>query len=135
KLPEELFRYVGREEPEFAWSTEEKTELGDITVYRLKLVSQTWHDIIWEHALMVYVPQEIAHPEQMLLFVTGGKIGGGMQFRDHGDMFGLDRARRPLAERARRMHSDDRRGGVMTIFFLERSLHGPEFVGVHERIS
>ncbi|MDA0832192.1 MAG: PhoPQ-activated protein PqaA family protein [Planctomycetota bacterium] len=75
QLPDELFRYVGRDEPDFKWSTEEKNELGDITAYRLHLVSQTWQNITWEHALMVYVPKEITHPEQMLLFVTGGKNG------------------------------------------------------------
>ncbi len=76
ELPSELFRYISRAEPEFTWSTEEKTQLEEVTVYRLKLVSQKWHDITWEHALMVYVPKEIVHPEQMLLFVTGGKTGG-----------------------------------------------------------
>jgi PhoPQ-activated pathogenicity-related protein len=75
-VPQELFRYIQREEPDFAWTIEEQSTLGDTTIHRLKLTSQKWQDIVWEHALTVYSPEKIAHPDHLLLFVTGGKTGG-----------------------------------------------------------
>jgi PhoPQ-activated pathogenicity-related protein len=75
-LPQELFRYVARDEPDFKWEVDERTTLGDTAVHRINLVSQKWQDIVWEHALTVFSPKEIAHPDHMLLFVTGGGTGG-----------------------------------------------------------
>ncbi len=75
-LPQQLFQYIQRDEPDFAWSVEEQQTIGDTAVHRLKLTSQKWQDIVWEHALTVYSPAEIAYPDHMLLFVSGGKIGG-----------------------------------------------------------
>jgi len=75
-LPQELFQYIQRDEPDFGWEVEETTTLGDTTIHRIKLTSQKWQDIVWEHALTVYSPEKITHPDHMLLFVTGGKIGG-----------------------------------------------------------
>lgn len=74
-IPQALFEYVSQPDGEFRWSKEETitTPLG--TIYRLNLVSQKWQGIVWQHALMVYEPEKIVHPDQMLLFVTGGSIG------------------------------------------------------------
>ena len=41
-------------------------------VTSLKLTSQVWQGITWKHDLRVYEPREIAHPDAMLLFITGG---------------------------------------------------------------
>lgn len=75
-IPQQLFQYMQREEPDFGWTVEEKLTLGDTTVHRIKLTSQKWQDIVWEHALTVFTPEKIDHPDHMLLFVSGGKIGG-----------------------------------------------------------
>jgi PhoPQ-activated pathogenicity-related protein len=90
-IPQELFRYVRREEPDFAWSVAEKSTLGDTEIHRLKLVSQKWQGIVWEHALTVYSPQDVAHPEQVLLYVTGGSNGRKLGPED--DLLGASLAR------------------------------------------
>lgn len=74
-VPGEIYRYVAKPEPDFAWSLEETKELQGNKVYRLKLVSQKWQDIVWSHALIVYEPAEVVHTDHMLLFVTGGSTG------------------------------------------------------------
>ncbi|MCH7688089.1 MAG: phenylacetic acid degradation protein [Planctomycetes bacterium] len=74
-IPDSLQKYVSRDEPLFRWNLQETAATENGTVYRLHLVSQNWHDIVWEHALTVYEPKAIAHPEHMLLFVTGGSNG------------------------------------------------------------
>lgn len=73
--PSYLKDYVSRPDDAFQWSLEESitTPLGK--VHRLRLVSQKWQGIVWEHALMVYEPEVIVHPGKMLLFVTGGSNG------------------------------------------------------------
>ncbi|MBD3675448.1 MAG: phenylacetic acid degradation protein [Planctomycetaceae bacterium] len=75
QIPDSLERYVRAEDRSFAWERlrSTKTELG--TVHQLKLTSQTWHEIVWSHTLMVYEPSKMDHPQHMLLFVTGGTTG------------------------------------------------------------
>lgn len=74
-LPKSLANYVAKPEPAFAWTLEGKQKSAAGTVYRLELVSQTWHGITWKHALRVYEPEVLSHPHHMILFVTGGSIG------------------------------------------------------------
>lgn len=81
-VPRALFEYVERPEPAFRWEVKGQQETEQGNVVRLHLVSQTWHDIVWEHALMVYEPKELRHPGYMLLFVTGGSNGGEPGRRD-----------------------------------------------------
>jgi PhoPQ-activated pathogenicity-related protein len=38
----------------------------------LDLTSQAWQGIIWKHDLRIYEPRELAYPDAMLLFITGG---------------------------------------------------------------
>lgn len=72
-VPTGLFRYVAKEQAAYGWSVAETRDLDSTKVTRIELTSQTWQGMVWKHALLVFEPTEIAHPEHMLLFVTGGR--------------------------------------------------------------
>lgn len=76
EIPSAMFRYVQRPEPDFKCTVKQHHKIGDSTVHQLHLVSQKWQGIVWEHALLVYEPQELVHPHHMLIMVTGGRTGG-----------------------------------------------------------
>jgi len=75
-IPDALQRYVARPETVYGWKVQEDQEISGTKIHRLELTSQTWQGIVWKHALVVYEPPKILYPKHMLLFVTGGKIGG-----------------------------------------------------------
>lgn len=72
-VPTGLFKYVAKEQAAYEWSVAETRDLDTTKVTRIELTSQTWQGIVWKHALLVFEPTELAHPEHMLLFVTGGR--------------------------------------------------------------
>jgi PhoPQ-activated pathogenicity-related protein len=95
-VPNSLFKYLAREERVFAWSVAETKEADGAKVSRLELTSQTWQGLVWKHALLVFEPAEIEHPEHMLLFVTGGANGrlpGPDEYTMGGALAGFCRAR------------------------------------------
>lgn len=74
-IPDALDRFVEKRDDSFRWSKISSTETKQGTVHQLHLVSQTWHDIVWEHALTVYEPVKVDYGKHMLLFVSGGSTG------------------------------------------------------------
>src|SRR5262245_16722833 len=78
--------YVAKADKAFAWELTSKngTPLG--TVYDLRLVSQVWQGITWEHGLQVYVPTGVTPTATMFLMNTGGNPSPG------GAAFGLSLA-------------------------------------------
>lgn len=83
-IPTEIFQYMDRPEPDFAWKKLESITVGGNQVHRLELTSQKWQDIVWKHALIVYEPKTLVHKDHMLLFVTGGGIGSSPNPKDMG---------------------------------------------------
>eukprot|EP00913_Durusdinium_trenchii_P035347 g33077.t1 len=75
EIPRALFKYVAKPSPEFAWKQREQTTSKAGKIYHLDLTSQKWHGIVWTHALTVFEPKKIRHPDHVLLFVSGGKVG------------------------------------------------------------
>lgn len=73
--PREIDAYLARPEPDFAWQTVSEDKVNDTRVLRIELTSQRWQGIVWKHSLMVYEPQQLVHPNHMLLFITGGNNG------------------------------------------------------------
>ena len=71
----DLVEYVEAPDASFRWEYLGAQRVDDCTVHDLHLVSQTWQGIVWEHAMQVYVPDEVKYPETLLLDITGGRIG------------------------------------------------------------
>ncbi|MEZ6042231.1 MAG: PhoPQ-activated protein PqaA family protein [Planctomycetaceae bacterium] len=67
-----IHNYVQRDEPEFAWKIARTHQKNGATITELRVTSQRWQDILWEHAVEVYQPAKLEYPEHVLLFVTGG---------------------------------------------------------------
>src|SRR5262245_47538390 len=79
-------------DPAFAWSEAGggSTPVGTYT--ELKLTSQVWKGIAWNHALYVYGPAQVPYADSMLLLVTGRGNGDKPGVDDHKTAFGLARA-------------------------------------------
>ncbi|WP_435011105.1 PhoPQ-activated pathogenicity-related family protein [Tundrisphaera lichenicola] len=86
-----LDEYVKKPDPEFAWKEtgKEVSEVG--TVYSLDLTSQVWQGIPWNHNLRIYEPAQVEHPDEILLFITGGSTTSRASAKDHEMGFGLAR--------------------------------------------
>lgn len=73
--PPDLVDYVTRKDDSFAWKLAGKATSDAGTVYTLDLVSQTWHDIKWDHKLQVFVPKDAKPQPTMVLWNQGGRPG------------------------------------------------------------
>src|SRR4051795_6367590 len=71
----DLAHYVARPEPQYRWEKGTDTQEGFVTVTDLKLRSQVWRDIPWDHTVRIYHPVTVKYPKTALLFVTGGNPG------------------------------------------------------------
>jgi len=67
-----LEEYVKRDDPAFAWEVTDRQDVGGGQVSRIKLTSQKWQDIVWQHRMEIYELPDVKHPDTVLLFVTGG---------------------------------------------------------------
>ncbi len=72
-----LDEYLKKPDPSFAWTLVESKPVAGSTVHLIKLTSQTWQGIVWTHNLSIVEPQDVAYPDAVLLFITGGKVGDG----------------------------------------------------------
>ena len=70
----DLFSYVARPEPESAWSVAAKSEVGTCEVISIKLKSQVWEGIAWEHDLVIFRPKDSDVRDKMFLLNSGGKM-------------------------------------------------------------
>jgi PhoPQ-activated pathogenicity-related protein len=74
-IPTAIWDYTQRPDATFAWSIRERTKIGDTAVLQVDLTSQKWQGIVWRHALSIFEPADLAYPNHVLLFVTGGSTG------------------------------------------------------------
>ncbi len=72
-VPAALQNYVKRTEPDFAWKVTNRVQTEHGRLLELRLTSQKWHDIVWEHAVEIFEPAKVEYPQHALLFVTGGR--------------------------------------------------------------
>lgn len=71
----EIVKFLEQPEPAFAWRQVDQRTIRGTTIRHLKLTSQTWHDLTWQHDLLVYEPAKLVHADHMLLYITGGANG------------------------------------------------------------
>jgi PhoPQ-activated pathogenicity-related protein len=70
--PSLLVGYVSRDDGAFAWVREGKTETPfGVTIHELRLTSQRWKEITWQHTLLVVQPSKVTSDVAVLV------IGGG----------------------------------------------------------
>jgi len=92
--PPFLRDYVAKPDPSFAWKLETNDTTDAGTVYQLHLVSQTWHEVPWDHAIQVFMPKGTKPQATMLLYNQGGRPSPASA------MFGLaiaERVKAPVA--------------------------------------
>jgi PhoPQ-activated pathogenicity-related protein len=70
-----LREYVKQPQPQFGWSKQGESTVGDIKIVTLRMRSQVWREIPWDHAIQVFLPAKAEFPRTALLFVTGGNPG------------------------------------------------------------
>ncbi len=68
----DLGEYIRKAEPKYSWKLVKKTEILVGTVYEIRLTSQVWEGITWEHALAIIQPRNVKPTATMLLWNTGG---------------------------------------------------------------
>ena len=70
----DLYSYVARPEPAAGWSVASKTDSGACEVVFIKLKSQVWEGIPWEHDLVLFRPKDTDVQDKMFLLNSGGKM-------------------------------------------------------------
>jgi len=68
----DLAEYLARPDASFAWELRQKMDAETATVYDLRLTSQTWHDLKWQHNLLLFVPKGVPTSDTALLLIDGG---------------------------------------------------------------
>ena len=71
-VPVALQNYMKRPEPDFAWQITNRVKSENGRMIELRLTSQKWQDIVWEHAVEIFEPAKVEYSQHALLFVTGG---------------------------------------------------------------
>lgn len=66
-----LEQYLHNSDDSYEWELENTVEQEESTLYQLKLTSQTWRDLVWEHSLSIVIPQQL-NEKDALLFISGG---------------------------------------------------------------
>jgi PhoPQ-activated pathogenicity-related protein len=75
----DLFSYVAKPDDAFKWELRETQEKPNGRIYDLRMVSQVWQGITWEHSIQVYEPKELKYPKALPLMITGGNPGADDQ--------------------------------------------------------
>lgn len=70
----ELQRYI--RQGNAIWELRDTTQIENVTVYDIHLVSQAWHGLIWEHRLLLFYPKNSVNPQFCTIFNTGGDGAG-----------------------------------------------------------
>lgn len=68
-----LKEYVAKPDPSYHWELIDNHEIDEsVQGYSLELTSQTWHGIVWKHALRVIVPMKMRDQKSNGILIIGG---------------------------------------------------------------
>ncbi len=70
----DLYSFLEKPEPQASWSVASKTDSGTCEVVFIKLKSQVWEGIPWEHDLVLFRPKDADVSDKMFLLNNGGKM-------------------------------------------------------------
>lgn len=70
--PVNLDTYIKSADNSFSWSMGERQNLGGVELTELRMRSQTWRGIPWDHVIQIYRPANVKYPRTCLLLITGG---------------------------------------------------------------
>jgi PhoPQ-activated pathogenicity-related protein len=71
-----LKAYLHNHDKSFIWTIDDTHNGDGVSTYRIILISQQWHGIIWKHELTIIVPDTLKYRDA-LLFITGGSLKDG----------------------------------------------------------
>lgn len=71
--PKELDQYLAIPDPSFRWEILENNKT--LNTWLIELTSQTWHDIVWKHYLLVAMPKKGSLAPYVLLNISGKATG------------------------------------------------------------
>jgi PhoPQ-activated pathogenicity-related protein len=75
-----LDQYISSKDDSFKWNLESVKDIPLAgKIHHLRLTSQTWQGIAWEHDLILLEPSGTAGSETIMMLNTGGKPGAGNQ--------------------------------------------------------
>ncbi|HEX7008791.1 MAG TPA: PhoPQ-activated protein PqaA family protein [Phycisphaeraceae bacterium] len=67
-----LKEYVQQPDDSYHYELVNQTPLGPCQAYLVRMTSQTWRQIPWEHWLAIIVPPQVDHPDKAVLAIMGG---------------------------------------------------------------
>lgn len=73
----DLASYVAKPDDSYRFEITGSEAAGTATAYSVKMVSQTWQDIVWNHWMVVFVPKEVKYDKAMLLIAGGNNSSKG----------------------------------------------------------
>ncbi|MEE2738619.1 MAG: PhoPQ-activated protein PqaA family protein [Planctomycetota bacterium] len=68
----DLDEYVRRPDSSFSWEFVQRKDLGEGTVYVLKLTSQQWMETLWHHELFICESDNLKYTDTAVLLVSSG---------------------------------------------------------------
>ena len=73
-IPGELAAYLAKAEPDNGWKLHAKSQFGECDYWHIKLKSQVWQNIPWEHDLIIFKPKNITSEGKMVMLNEGGSF-------------------------------------------------------------
>ena len=80
-----LSEYVARPDDTYGFEVVGEEQIGANTALTIRMTSQTWQGIEWQHWVSIVRPAEVAYPDNMVLVIGGGGKDSGPPSFDGGE--------------------------------------------------